>query len=69
MYKVHVEVRTANLFPHKIYFVIHIFYIREICDKFDNLGEVRDEVSSFLLALHSFNPDDGGFAFLQLDTC
>jgi len=46
----------------------HIFYVREICDKIDNLGDLHDEVSSFLLALHYFNPDDGGFAFIRMDT-
>ena len=66
---VHVEVRTANLFPHKISFAIHIFYVREVCDIIDSLGKVHDELSSCLLALHSLNPDDGGFSFLRVDTC
>jgi len=66
---VHVEVRTANPFPHKISFVMHIFYVSVVCDIIDNLGEVHDEVSSCLLALHSFNPNDGVFAFLRMNTC
>jgi hypothetical protein len=45
------------------------FYGRELCGKIDNLGEVQDEVSSFMLALHFFNPDAGVFAFFRMDTC